>query len=160
MNGFKAFEMMKEGKIVCVTNCENVGYKFKNGFIVEQNLVIDDEPLRPANFDFNLTYEVFDEIMLENAYIKFTEKELRSLITFLSDCHNYLALDFECMRKKEIKKLYKLKRRLLYDCNFYLRRFDKERVNKYPDFEEIKQFNIVWEKIQKQLELMDEELEN
>lgn len=50
------------------------------------------------------------------------------------------------MRKKEIKKLYKLKRRLLYDCNFYLRRFDKERVNKYPDFEEIKQFNIVWEK--------------
>lgn len=98
--------------------------------------------------------------MLENAYIKFTEKELRSLITFLSDCHNYLALDFECMRKKEIKKLYKLKRRLLYDCNFYLRRFDKERVNKYPDFEEIKRFNIVWEKIQKQLELMDEELEN
>lgn len=46
MNGFKAFEMMKEGKIVCVTNCENVGYKFKNGFIVEQNLVIDDEPIR------------------------------------------------------------------------------------------------------------------
>ena len=44
MNGYEAFEMMKKGKIVCIKDCENLGYRIKNGFIVEQDLVIEDEP--------------------------------------------------------------------------------------------------------------------
>lgn len=160
MNGYQALEMMKEGKIVCVTNCVGVGYRLKNGFIVEQDLIDVDKSFRLTNFDFDLNYEVFDEKMLDSAYVKFTEKELRSLINFLCECHNYLAINFESMKRKEIKKLYRKKRRLSYDCNFYRRRFIKERAINYTDYEELKQFHSSFKKIKEQMGLIDEEKRN
>lgn len=147
MDGFKAFEMMKEGKIVCVTNCENVGYKLKNGSIVEQDLVIDDEPLRPAHFDFNLTYDVFDEKRLEKAKIELTERELNLILYLLKELRKCLTIKFNEVDHKEIKKILSLKRNLSYDCEAFITKFEKERKKNYPDVVEIEENKESLEKL-------------
>ncbi len=87
MNGYEAFEMMKKGKIVCIKDCENLGYRIKNGFIVEQDLVIEDEPLHPVYFDFDLPYDVFNEKILS----------LKRNLSY--DCEAFIT-KFENERKK------------------------------------------------------------
>lgn len=147
MDGFKAFEMMKEGKIVCVTNCENVGYRLKNGFIVEQDLVIEDEPVRPANFDFNLSYDIFNEKRLEKTTIELTERELNLIVYLLKELRKCLTIKFNEIDHKEIKKILSLKRNLSYDCEAFITKFEKERKKNYPDVVEIEENKESLEKL-------------
>lgn len=133
MNGYEAFEMMKKGKIVCIKDCENLGYRIKNGFIVEQDLVIEDEPLRPVYFDFDLPYDVIDEKRLEKAKIEMSERELNKIIILLKDLRNYLTINFDIVDEEETKKLFRFKRKLSYDCKGFITKFENERKKNYPD---------------------------